>query len=221
MNCLRGCNFMKKLLCLLISAVFVFALSACGKGGSGSGDGVTAVSGTDINTDVNAVSGSDLDLPDSKDKDGYLKTLEIGGIPVVRDGVLTGLGFSGANYSKGVITLDNSALEGITITFQGDLTVEITGENSITNANGEAAFRSIGDGISGLTFRGDGKLNITAGNEKDSAVMCSGELTVEGGSLDIVGNPVAVVCSGDIIFAEGFGFAEGSADDHVIIGALA
>ncbi len=210
---------LKRLFCIILALALVLAFSACGKTDD-KDDAKTSES--DVILETPPASDTDVVVPENtKEADEHLTSLSVGGIPVVRDGAVTGLGYSGVKYADGVLTLDSVALEDMSIEFDGDLVIELVGASTITNTDGYAAIAGAATSNSTLTFRGEGSLTISAGGAEVSAVICSGELSVEGGNLDVTGADKAISCKGEIVFAEGWGYTAESTDAHVVIAAAA
>lgn len=219
----------RKLLCLVLAAALIItAFAACGKTENPVTDtdlpeytpGVAPVSDTNIAPTETPVP---TEMPE-----GVLKNLSICGIPLVKDGELTGLGYMGAAYENGVLTLDNAEIimemsRNVTIGFTGPLEIVLVGDSVVSAVNGLSAI--VGgseepDYASSLTISGDGSLTVTAEGENTSGLMCAGPIHIEGGSLDISGGAHGVSGEGGAItYAEGMGVIE-STDTRVVIGKL-
>lgn len=217
----------KKTISLLLAVlVLVLALSACGKT-------KTPASGSDVTEPVATApaSASDVQQPTSTlTPDGHLNFLSICGIAIVRDGGVTGLGFKGADYKDGVLTLTDVDIvcdmgENIAINFSGDLEIVLVGENSVTATNGMSAIVGGAEEpnyAASLKFSGDGSLSVNAEGENAAALACTGTVGFEGtGTLEFTGGRCAISGEGGALtYAEGIGVVEQS-DTHVVIGKQA
>lgn len=176
---------MKKFLCLCAAAILLLGLSACGKSGDGSASP----------TDISSSSPTDIEIPEATQtpEPQPVSELSVCGIPVVTDGQPTGIGYMGVAYADGVLTLlDANIVSNYgsypAISFTGDLQIVITGDNTVETQNAAAAIvgGQAGDAEpSTLTLTGDGTLTVTA--DGDTAVFCTGAVTVDGPALSLTG----------------------------------
>lgn len=176
---------MKKFLCLCAAALLLLGFAACGKSGDGSASP----------TDVGSSSPTDIEMPEATQtpEPQPVSQLSVCGIPIVTDGQPTGIGYSGADYENGVLTLDGLNIVSDygsypAISFAGDLQIVVTGDNTVETQNGVSAIvgGQEGDAASStLTVTGDGTLTVTS--DADTAVFCTGAVTVDGPALSLSG----------------------------------
>lgn len=105
---------MKKILALVLALCMVFVLAACG-----SNDGNDTVNDGSTPSDLMpVVSPTPTPVPED------ITSLTIGGLHIIRDGQITGLGYRGCTYEDGTLTIDSVALtndkaDEPTISFEG------------------------------------------------------------------------------------------------------
>jgi predicted small lipoprotein YifL len=206
---------MKKIISILTAVFMLLAFSACGDKDS------------QVSTSPTDVSSSDVEIPETTDDAAPqpVSELSICGIPIVTNGRQTGIGYQGAGYQNGVLTLQDVNIladYGSTgaISFVGDLEIVVQGGNTITGANGAAAIfgGTAEDGtVSTLTISGDGSLTITA--DGDYGISCSGAITVKSSTLDVTAATAAVE-GGTESLTLGDGLAvTGDTGTHLFIGS--
>lgn len=206
---------MKKIISIVTAVLMLLVFSACGDK-----DSRTSTSPTDV-------SSSDVEIPEttSDAEPQPVSELSICGIPIVTNGLQTGIGYQGAGYRDGVLTLDGVDMladYGSTsaISFVGDLEIVIQGTNKITGANGATAITggTAEDGtVSTLAISGDGSLTVSA--DGDYGISCSGEITVTSATLDITGAKAAVEGgAGSLTLGEDLAVAEDTGV-HLLVGA--
>lgn len=179
---------MKKILALVLALCMVFVLAACG-----SNDGNDTVNDGSTPSDLMpVVSPTPTPVPED------ITSLTIGGLHIIRDGQITGLGYRGCTYEDGTLTIDSVALtndkaDGPIISFEGgDLEIIVVGDCSMTSTGGASI---ISGGDSNLTISGDGTLTMSATGA--AAIDLSGSLSVEC-ALSATGEPA---CSSENVSA--------------------
>ena len=181
---------MKKTFCAALALTLVFALAACGQGSENPG-GVTP-------SDLMGTEPPATPTPDPEPLD----SLSICGIPVIRGGQLSGLGYEGMDYADGTLTINALELEredqaAPIISFGGgDLEIIVVGECSIVTSGTDGIVAEDG---SALSFSGEGSLSIST--EGAAAIDVSGAVTV-GCALSVSGETVCT--SENVTAAEGF-----------------
>lgn len=181
---------MKKIICIFTAMLMLMAFSACGDKGDGANTSPT---------DVSPAPG-DIEIPETTpvSEPQPVSELSICGIPVVSNSQLTGIGYQGVDYDNGVLTLDGVDMLGdygstSAIYFEGNLEIVVKGENQVTAENGAAAIQGAftSDGSkSNLTLSGNGSLVLNAQNAW--GLSCSGSVSVDGVTLDIMGTEGAI-----------------------------
>lgn len=209
---------MKKLICIVTVTAMTLAFAACGK----SDPSETQAPGT--------ASGSptDIEIPEATPtpQPQPVTELSICGIPVVMNGQPTGIGYLGATYSEGVLTLENVDIvaenNNRALYFSGDLEIVLKGENKITGIDvGGTSSGIYADEIDGkgskLVISGDGSLVVSAsGGTESDGIWSTGAVTVKGGSLDITGGTHAIHDKAQLT-VENVSVKEQS-DTHIVIG---
>ncbi|NCB51724.1 MAG: hypothetical protein EOM54_07585 [Clostridia bacterium] len=179
---------MKKIISVAIAVLMLLAFSACGDK-----DGQTSSSPTDV-------SPGDIEIldPTPTPEPQPVSELSICGIPIVKGGQPTGIGYKGAEYEDGVLTLEDLDILADfgsvnAIYFIGDLEIVVKGEVTITAENGLDAVKgeAAEDGsLSNLIIRGDGSLAVNAPGA--FGISCSGTINVTCGALEVTGAEAAV-----------------------------
>lgn len=183
---------MKKFLAAVLALCMVFALSACG------GDDEETVNDGSTPSDLMPVV-SPTPTPDPED----ITELVIGGLHIIRDGQITGLGYRGCTYEDGTLTIDSVTLandkadEPAIVVSGGDIEIIVTGECSISSTAGASV---ISGDDSNITFSGDGTLTMSAVDA--AAIDSTGSVTVKC-ALNVTGAPA---CSSENVSA-GEGYA--------------
>lgn len=207
----------KQFAVLALSLALLLAFSACGNK-DGKDDTPGKVS-----------SPTDIELPEATPtpQPQPVNTLTICGIPVVMNGQPTGVGYKGAAYSEGVLTLTDVDMRSDygsypAIEFEGNLQIVLVGENQIATENGVSAISGTGENTS-LTISGEGSATVKASGDSGYGLFCTGTVTVKGGEAAISGTEGAVsgyAGSGDqLVFADGYGIVS-SDDTSVVLGAV-
>ena len=203
---------MKKFISVAVAVLMLTAFSACGDGDTKTGASPTDVSPGDIEI---------LD-PTPTPEPQPVGELSICGIPIVSDGQPTGIGYRGAVYEDGVLTLENLDILAdhgavSAVSFTGDLEIVVKGETTITAENGCAAIKGevSDDGESNLVISGDGTLTVSA--SETFGISCTGTINVTCGALDITGAEEAVEGGAEsLTLGEGLVLAGDSA--HIAVG---
>ena len=205
---------MKKFLCAILCLTLLLGVSACGQGS----DDPEASETPEIDLPEVVVSESDIVYasPTPTPDPQPIENLAVCGINLIRDGQLTGLGFGGAEYADGVLTLTDAALSSNTetepvISFSGgELEIELVGTNTIEATNGAAVISCTGDdGI--ISISGSGSLTATAADT--AAISVSGTVTVSA-TVDITGAPAAD-CE-EVVAGDGAQISENS-ETHIAV----
>ncbi len=211
---------MKKYLGIVLALMLVLGLAGCSNGDPSASDlpdpdventGGTAYEDGATPSDLLPATPEPTPTPDPEDLD----TLNVCGIPIIKNGQLTSLAYKGVKYENGQLLLDSAQLataanSSALIEFAGgDLEVVVSGECVFTATEASAV---VGDGS--ISFTGEGSLSVTAADA--AAISVDGTLTV-GCALNVSGAPA--VESSEIVAAEGF--AIGTNDEATLTVAAA
>ena len=203
---------MKKFLCATLCLCLLCGVSACGS------DDPDASANPEIELPDVVVSDTDLTVasPTPTPEPETIDTLTVCGINLVRDGQATGLGFGGAVYADGVLTLTDAELSSSlagqpVISFSGgDLEIVLEGVNTLESSGGAAAISCSDEGVN-LTLSGSGSMTATA--SEAAAISVSGTLTVSA-TVDVTGAPAADC--GEVVASDGAQISENS-ETHLAV----
>lgn len=179
---------MKKIISVAVAVFMLAAFSACGDKNSQASTSPTDVSPGDIEI---------LDPTPTPEPQPVYELL-VCGIPIVKGGQPTGIGYRGAEYADGVLTLEDLDIladygsDGA-IYFTGDLEIVVKGETTIMAENGAEAIKGEAaedGGAANLVISGDGAL--TVGSLEAFGISCSGNITVTCSALEVTGAEEAV-----------------------------
>ncbi len=207
---------MKRAISLIIMAAFILVLAACTSEEAGP---EVANSPTDMSTP----------RPTEQGEKQPVSELSICGIPVVEGEYATGLGYAGARYENGVLTLDSVEMKAdagdlACVEYVGDLEIVLVGESSMTVSNDASAVISAktdeGDKRSSLTISGDGSLKLNAEAEGVMGIECEGGISIKGGDVEIDVSGAAVSDTEQLVYTEGYGLLDTDDAGKMEIGKL-
>lgn len=204
---------MKKILCAILCLSLLVGVSACGSQDDPDESATPEIELPDV-----VVSDTDLTVasPTPTPEPQEIDSLSVCGINLVRDGQLTGLGFGGAVYADGVLTLTDAELSSSgagapVISYSGgNLEIVLEGVNTLAATGGAAAI-SCTDENGNLTVSGSGSMTATA--EEAAAISVAGSVTISA-TVDVTGAPA--VESGEVVAGDGAQISENS-ETHLVV----
>lgn len=182
---------MKKILALVLALCMALVFAACGR------DDGDAVNDGSTPSDLMPVT-SPTPTPEPE----AINSLVIGGLNIIRDGQITGLGYRGCTYEDGTLTIDsveltNDDAEEPIISFDGaDLEIIVVGDCTLSCTGGASV---ISGGANNLTFSGDGSLTMSAAGA--AAIDVSGDVAAEC-AMNVTGEPAC--SSANVSALEGY-----------------